>query len=63
MVYPNYSAQPGQVYANVHRALQELWMGVLMLYRMAFTVSGKVVSLHLDNSIAEAYIFNQIKEV
>ena len=30
-----------------------------MLYRMAFHLSGKEVSLHLDNSIAKAYLSSQ----
>ena len=33
-------------------ALQELMMVVLMLHRIAFNLTSKVVSLHLDNSIA-----------
>ena len=31
----------------------------LMLHKMAFQLSGKVVTLHLDNSIAKAYLCNQ----
>ena len=31
----------------------------MMLCRMAFHLSGKVVALHLDNSTAKAYLCNQ----
>ena len=31
----------------------------VMLHRMAFCLSGKVVALHLDNSTAKAYLCNQ----
>ena len=31
----------------------------MMLWRMAFHLSGKVVALHLDNSTAKAYLCNQ----
>ena len=31
----------------------------MMLCRMAFCLSGKVVALHLDNSTAKAYLCNQ----
>ena len=31
----------------------------LMLHRMAFQMSGKVVALQLDNSTAKAYLCNQ----
>ena len=31
----------------------------MMLHRMAFHLSGKVVALHLDNSMAKAYLCNQ----
>ena len=31
----------------------------MMLCRMAFHLSGKVVVLHLDNSTAKAYLCNQ----
>ena len=31
----------------------------MMLCRMAFHLSGKVVALHLDNSTAKAYLYNQ----
>ena len=36
--------------ARAHIALQELQAVAIMLHRMAFCVSGKVVALHLDNS-------------
>ena len=44
---------------NGHIDLQELQTVVLMLHRMVFHPSGKVVALHLDNSIANTYLFNQ----
>ena len=31
----------------------------MMLHRMAFHLSGKVVALHFDNSTAKAYLCNQ----
>ena len=31
----------------------------MKLHRMAFHLSGKVVALHLDNSTANAYRYNQ----
>ena len=40
-------------------ALQELQAVAIMLCRMAFCLSGKVVALHLDNSTAKAYLCNQ----
>ena len=40
-------------------ALQELQAGSIMLHRMAFCLSGKMVALHLDNSTAKAYLCNQ----
>ena len=39
---------------RAHFALQELQAIAMMLYRMAFCLSGKVVVLHLDNSTAKA---------
>ena len=44
---------------RAHIALQELWAIAMMLHRMAFCLSGKVVNLHLDNSTAKAYLCNQ----
>ena len=44
---------------RAHIALQELQAITLMLCRMAFHLSGKVVALHLDNSTAKAYLCNQ----
>ena len=43
---------------RVHIALQELQTVAMMLCRMAFYYSGKVVALHLDNT-AKAYLCNQ----
>ena len=44
---------------RAHIALQELQALVMMLHRMAFNLSGKVVALYLDNSTAKAYMCNQ----
>ena len=44
---------------RAHIALQELEAVAIMLRRMAFCLSGKVVALHLDKSIAKAYLCNQ----
>ena len=45
--------------SRAHIALQELQAVAIMLHRMAFCLSGKVVALHLDNSTAKAYLCNQ----
>ena len=45
--------------ARAHTALQEFQAVAIMLCRMAFWLSGKVVALHLDNSTAKAYLCNQ----
>ena len=42
-----------------HIALKELQAVAMMLCRMAFCLSSKVVALHLDNSTAKAYLCNQ----
>ena len=39
--------------------MQELHAVAIMLCRMTFWFSGKVVALHLDNSTAKAYLCNQ----
>ena len=44
--------------SRAHVALQELQAVAIMLHRMAFHLSGKVVALHLDNSTAKAYLCN-----
>ena len=44
---------------KVHIALQGLQAVVLLLCKMTFYLSGKVVSLHLDNSTDKAYLCNQ----
>ena len=44
---------------RAHIALQELQAIAMMLHRMAFHLAGKVVALHLDNSMAKAYLCNQ----
>ena len=44
---------------RTHIALQELQAVAMMWHRMAFHLSGKVVVLHLDNSMAKAYWCNQ----
>ena len=43
---------------RVHIVLQELQAVTMMLQRMAFNISGKVVALHLHNSTAKAYLCN-----
>ena len=45
--------------SRTHIALQELQALGIMLHRMAFYLSGKVVALHLGNSTAKAYLCNQ----
>ena len=45
--------------SRAHIALQELQAVAVMLRRMAFCLSGRVVALHLDNSTAKAYLCNQ----
>ena len=45
--------------SRAHIALQELHTVAIMLHRMAFCLSGKVVALHLDNSTAKAYLCYQ----
>ena len=45
--------------SRAHIALQELQAVAVMLHRMSFHLSGKVVALHLDNSTAKAYLCNQ----
>ena len=45
--------------SRAHIALQELQAVAIMLPRMAFCLSGKVVALHLDNSTGKAYLCNQ----
>ena len=45
--------------SRAHITLQELQAVAVMLCRMAFCLSGKVVALHLDNSTAKAYLSNQ----
>ena len=42
-----------------HIALQELQAVAMILHRMAFCLSGKMVALHLDNNTAKAYLCNQ----
>ena len=44
---------------KVHIALQELIAVVLMLQKLALWLSYKVVALHLENSTAKIYIYNQ----
>ena len=44
---------------RAHIALQELQAVAMMLCRIAFCLSGKVVVLHLDNNTAKAYLCNQ----
>ena len=44
---------------RAYTALHELKAIALVLHRMAFHLSGKVVALHLDNSTAKAYLCDQ----
>ena len=44
---------------RAHIALQELQAIAMMLHRMAFHLSHKVVALHLDSSTDKAYLCNQ----
>ena len=44
----------------VHMSLQELQAVALMLPRMAFCLSGKVVALYLDNITAKPYFYNHV---
>ena len=44
---------------RAHIALQELQVVAIMLHRLAFCLSGKVVALHMDNSSANTYLCNQ----
>ena len=44
---------------RAHNALQELQDVAMMLHGMAFCLCGKVAALHLDNSMAKAYLCNQ----
>ena len=44
---------------RAHIPLQDLQVVVLMLHKMPFCISHKVVALHLDKSTAEAYLCNE----
>ena len=44
---------------KVHISLQELQAIAIMLCRMAFHLSGKVIALHLDNNTTNGYLCNQ----
>ena len=44
---------------RVHITLYELQAVALMLHKMIFWLSGEVVTLHLDNGTAKAYLCNQ----
>ena len=44
---------------RAHIALQVLQAIAMMLHRMVFCLSGKVVALHLDSSTAKAHLCNQ----
>ena len=46
-------------WCRAHIAFQELQAVAIMLCRMVFHFSGKVVTLHLDNSTAKAYLCDQ----
>ena len=45
--------------SSAYTALQQLQAVAIMLRRMAFCLSVKVVALHLDNSTAKVYLCNQ----
>ena len=47
--------------SRAHIVLQELQAVAIMLCRMAFHLSGKVVALHLDNSTAKAYVIKVVQ--
>ena len=57
-LYPVSGTWSGSL-SRAHIALQELQAVAVMLHRMAFCLSGRVVALHLDNSTAKAYLCNQ----
>ena len=44
---------------RAHIALQVLQAFAVMLCRMAFCLSGRVIALHLDNSTVKGYLCNQ----
>ena len=44
---------------RAHIALQQLQAITMMMYRLAFCLSSKVVAMHLDNSTAKVYLCNQ----
>ena len=48
---------------RAHIALQEVLTVAMMLCRMAFQLSGKEVTMHLDNNTAKAYLCNQCSTV
>ena len=52
----------GTKYGSISKgdiALQELLTFALMLHKMTFQLSGKVLALHLENVTAKAYLCNQ----
>ena len=54
LVYLYQFVDPGQVSMfRAHIALQELQAVVMMLHKMGFHLSDKMVALHLDNSTAK----------
>ena len=62
MDYPYHSAELPQVPCVIFTTLQELQAVALMLHRMAFHSSGKVVPLNLDNRTAKLmYIMQVVK--
>ena len=44
---------------KVHLGLQKLQALELVLHKMAFQLSDKVVALHLNNGTAKGYLCNQ----
>ena len=46
---------------NVPIAFQGLQAVALILHRMAFCLSGKVVALHMDKSTAKVYVIKVVQ--
>ena len=57
--FPSPFLAPGSMH-KVYIALQELWVVALMLHKMAFLLSCKVDTVHLDNRTAAAYVINMV---
>ena len=59
LVYLYQLVDPGQVLCAGLILPCRSFRLAMMLHRMAFCLSGEVVALHLDNSMAKAYLCNQ----